>query len=159
MSGPPLSVRDYRGLVGQEVCVGEWTLIDQAMIDRFAELTGDRQFIHLDPERARRTPFGATIAHAFLVLSLLGGVGTEALPQIEDMAFGLNYGFERVRFTAPVRAGRRVRARFTLSAVDERSPGQLISTLAVTVEIEGEDKPALVADWLVLAVVRPGRQA
>jgi acyl dehydratase len=155
----PLSLEAYRALVGQEVLVGDWICVDQPMVDRFAELTGDRQFIHVDPERAARTPFGGTIAHAFLVLSLIGGVGVEALPRPAGMVFGLNYGFERVRFAAPVRTGKRVRPRFTLESVEERAPGQLISTLAVTIEIEGEDKPAVVADWLVLAVVRAGSTA
>jgi acyl dehydratase len=113
-------------------------------------VTGDRQFIHVDPNAAARTPFGGTIAHGFLTLSLLSqmAAGVMLVPEITKMA--VNYGFQKVRFIAPVRSGRRVRGRFTLASVEEKQPGQIQFLHNVTVEIEGEDKPALVAEWIGL---------
>jgi acyl dehydratase len=119
-------------------------------MDAFADCTEDWQFIHVDPEAAKATPFGSTIAHGFLTLSMLSAIAYDALPRISGLAMGVNYGFEKVRFVAPVRAGRRIRGRFRLQDLIQRSPREWQSRKAVVVEIEGEDKPALVADWLTL---------
>lgn len=156
MAKPPVALADYPALVGTEVGVSDWITLDQGMIDRFADLTGDRQFIHVDPVAAARTPLGGTVVHGFLTLSLLGALGPQIIPPVAGTAMGFNYGFNRLRFVAPVRSGRRVRARLTLAAFDPKGPGQYLSTFAVTVEIEGESKPALLADWLTLSVLARG---
>lgn len=145
---PIASIPEIAARVGQEVGVSAWISIDQGRIDAFAETTEDRQFIHVDTEAAARTPFGGTIAHGFLTLSLLSRMAADAMLRPETMKMGVNYGLERVRFLAPVRAGKRVRGRFTLAAFEEKRPGQYQSTYQVTVEIEGEDKPAMFADWI-----------
>lgn len=147
-----ISRDEYLKLVGKEIGVSPWHLIDQSRIDRFAEVTEDHQFIHVDPERARKTPFGTTIAHGFLTLSLLSVFAYEVLPSLEGAAMGVNYGFDKLRFLSPVRSGSRVRGRFTLAGATMRTPKELLARTGVTVEIEGEDKPALVADWLGLTV-------
>ena len=147
---PIASIEEIRARVGSEVGVSDWLLVDQARIDAFAEVTEDRQFIHVDPEAAARTPFGGTIAHGFLSLSLLSRMAADAMPVPEGVKMGVNYGFDRVRFLAPVRAGKRVRGRFTLASAEEKRPGQWQLLHHVTVEIEGEDKPALTADWIGL---------
>ena len=127
----------------------EWLLIDQAMINRFAEATFDHQFIHVDPERAAATPYGGSIAHGFLTLSLLSALAeTTAFGRRPNVRMTVNYGFDRVRFVHPVRAGSRVRSATTLTAVEEKHPGQLQQSCDVVVEIEGADKPALTATWL-----------
>ncbi|MEA3050449.1 MAG: hypothetical protein QOG84_2285 [Sphingomonadales bacterium] len=144
---------EIRARVGEEVGLSDWILIDQARIDAFAEVTEDRQFIHVDPEAAARTPFGGTVAHGFLTLSLLSRMAADAMLRPEGVKMGVNYGFDRVRFMAPVRSGKRVRGRFVLTAFEEKRPGQYQFVHNVTVEIEGEDKPALVADWIGLIFV------
>jgi acyl dehydratase len=150
------SIEEISGRVGREVGISDWILVDQARIDAFAEVTEDRQFIHVDRQAAAATPFGGTIAHGFLTLSLLSRMAAEAVSWPEGMKMGVNYGFERVRFLAPVRAGSRVRGRFTLASVEEKAPGRWQFLHAVTVEIEGEEtpegghRPALVADWIGL---------
>ena len=129
--------------------VSDWLLVDQAMIDQFAEVTGDHQFIHVDPVRAAQTPFGGTIAHGFLLLSLLPRLQADMdRPRPQGVRMGVNYGFERVRFVAPVRSGSRVRARSTLVSVEEKRPGQLPQLADVVLELEGSDKPALTAAWI-----------
>ena len=147
---PPISLDSYQALVGQEIGVSSWHLIDQQRIDTYAELIEDHQFIHVDPEGAKATPFGSAIAHGFLTMSLLSVMSYEVMPAIEGTAMGVNYGFDRLRFISPVRSGKRVRGRFTLAKVEMRRPNELQSLTNVTVEIEGEDKPALVADWIGL---------
>ncbi|KIF65843.1 nodulation protein NodN [Streptomyces sp. AcH 505] len=143
----------YIKLVGQEVGVSSWHVVDQKRIDAFAEVTEDHQFIHVDPVRAaKETPFGTTIAHGFLSLSLMSAFAYEVLPSIEGTAMSVNYGFDKLRFVSPVRAGARVRGRFTLTDATLRGPKELLSRTNVTVEIEGESKPALVADWLGLII-------
>lgn len=143
-----------QALVGHELGVSAWHVVDQGMIDRFAEVTGDDQFIHVDPARAAaESPFGGTIAHGFLTLSLLSLFGREALPAIARRRMGVNYGFDKVRFVAPVRSGARVRGRFRLAQAERRSPSEIGLCYAVTVEIEGGAKPALVAEWRTLAVL------
>ena len=150
---PIASIEEIGSKVGSEVGVSEWLEIDQARIDAFAEVTEDRQFIHVDPEAAAKTPFGGTIAHGFLSLSLLSRMAADAMPVPEGLKMGVNYGFDRVRFLAPVRAGKRVRGRFTLVGLEEKRPGQWQFQHRVDVEIEGEDKPALTADWIGLIFV------
>jgi acyl dehydratase len=150
---PLASLTEIKTRIGAEVGVSSWITIDQARIDAFADATEDRQFIHVDPAAAAQTPFGGTIAHGFLSLSLLSRMGAEAMLLPADMKMAVNYGLDRVRFLAPVRSGKRVRGRFTLDSVEEKAAGQLLMRHLVTVEIEGEDKPALSAVWLALIVV------
>lgn len=150
---PIASLDEIRARIGEEVGVSGWILVDQARIDAFAEVTEDRQFIHVDPEGAAKTPFGGTIAHGFLTLSLLSRMAADAMLVPEGTRMGVNYGFGKVRFLAPVRAGKRVRGRFTLTSLEEKRPGQIQFVHAVTVEIEGEDKPGLIADWIGLVFV------
>jgi acyl dehydratase len=146
--------QELAGLVGEQLGVSDWLLIDQERVNAFADVTLDHQFIHVDPERARATPFGGTIAHGFLTLSLLVPLCLPFIPVPENRELVVNYGFDKIRFVAPVRVGKRIRAVGTLSAVEERKPGQVMLRVDVTVEIEGEDKPALVAEWLSLHLVR-----
>ena len=141
---------DIRARVGQEVGISGWLTVDQPRIDTFAEATEDRQFIHTDPQAAAAAGFGGTIAHGFLTLSLLSRMAPEAMLVPDGMKMALNYGLDRVRFLAPVKAGKRVRGRFKLDSMDEKAPGQWLMRHEVTVEIEGEDKPALTAQWLGL---------
>ena len=150
---PIASIEEIALKVGQEVGVSDWIMIDRARIDTFADVTEDRQFIHVDPEAAARTPFGGTVAHGFLTLSLLSRMAAEAMLRPAEVRMGVNYGFEKVRFLAPVKSGKRVRGRFRLERLDEKRPGQWQFTHQVTVEIEGEDKPALIADWIGLIFV------
>jgi acyl dehydratase len=142
---PDVSVDQLESRVGQEIGVSDWHVVDQDRLDRFADLTGDHQFIHVDPARAAETDYGTTIAHGFLTLSMLSAFGQEALPPIRDRRMGINYGFDRVRFLSPVKTGSRVRGRFTLVAVERRRVDQVQFRYGVTVEIEGEAKPALSA--------------
>ncbi len=149
-----VSIDDLKNRIGQELGVSSWKVIDQDRIDRFAAVTEDLQFIHVDPERALvETPFGGTIAHGFLTLSLLSAMGQEALPAIRNRTMGINYGLERVRFLSPVPVDARVRGRFILSEVAMRSDTQAMLRYHVTVEIEGAEKPALAAEWITLAVL------
>jgi acyl dehydratase len=150
---PAASLDVIRGRIGQEVGVSAWLTVDQPRIDAFAEATEDRQFIHTDHDAAAMTPFGGTIAHGFLTLSLLSRMGAEAMLLPEGLKMAVNYGLEKVRFLAPVPSGSRVRGRFTLDSVEEKAPGQILLRHTVTVEIEGGDKPALSAMWLSLMIV------
>ncbi|MGJ4939736.1 MaoC family dehydratase [Bradyrhizobium sp. HKCCYLS1011] len=147
---PPISLESYQGLVGQEIGVSSWHVLDQKRIDTYADVIEDHQFIHVDPEKAKATPFGTTIAHGFLTMSLLSVMSYEVMPAIEGTAMGVNYGFDKLRFISPVKSGKRVRGRFVLAEATLRKPRELQSRTNVTVEIEGEDKPALVADWIGL---------
>jgi acyl dehydratase len=150
---PAASIAEIGQRIGEEVGVSSWIAIEQARIDAFAEATEDRQFIHIDPAAAAATPFGGTIAHGFLTLSLLSRMGAEAMLLPEGMKMAVNYGLEQVRFLAPVRSGSRVRGRFTLDSVEEKAPERLLMRHRVTVEIEGEEKPALTALWLAMIFV------
>jgi acyl dehydratase len=148
---PPVSLEVYLGMVGKEIGVSSWQLIDQNRINVFADVIEDHQFIHVDPERAKReTAFGTTIAHGFLTMSLLSIMSYEVMPVIQGAEMGVNYGFDKLRFISPVRSGSRVRGRFTLAEAKLRKPKELQSRTNVTIEIEGEEKPALVADWIGL---------
>lgn len=141
----------YRALIGQEVGVSRWFDVGQDRINQFADITEDRQFIHVDPERAKATPFGGTVAHGFLTLSLLAPMAFDAQPRLKNTAMSVNYGFDRVRLMAPVPAGSRIRGRFVLKEIVDRGPAEIMARSEVTVEIEGAQKPALVADWLGLS--------
>ena len=150
---PVASLGDIRSRIGDEVGVSSWLTLDQSRIDAFADATEDHQFIHVDPQAAAAAGLGGTIAHGFLSLSLLSRMAAEGMLIPEDVKMALNYGFDRVRFLAPVKSGKRVRGRFTLDSVEEKAPGQVLMRHLVTVEIEGEDKPALAATWLGLIFV------
>lgn len=143
-----ITLADYRALVGQEIGVSRWFLLDQARIDAFADVTEDHQFIHVDPARAAATPFGGTVAHGFLSLSMLAAMAFDAQPRIAGRAMAVNYGFDRVRLLSPVKAGTRVRGRFVLKEIVDRGPREFLSKTEATVEIEGSSKPALIAEWL-----------
>jgi acyl dehydratase len=149
---PLASLTDIKSRIGEEIGVSNWITLDQARIDAFADATEDRQFIHTDPDTAGQTPFGGTIAHGFLSLSLLSRMGAEVMLVPEGLHMAINYGLDRVRFLAPVRSGRRVRGRFSLDAIEEKAPSQWLLRHTVTVEIEQESKPALTAEWLTLMI-------
>lgn len=153
MAAHEISLEQYRQLVGRQIGASRWFLIDQRRITRFAEVTEDEQFIHVDPEAAAGTQFGGTIAHGFLSLSLLSAMAASAIPPIAGAEMAINYGFNSLRFLQPVRSGQRVRGSFALKDLKERAPGQWQSSFAVDVRIEFEDKPALVADWLTLNIL------
>ncbi|MBV8271003.1 MAG: MaoC family dehydratase [Cupriavidus sp.] len=139
--------------VGRELGVSEWVVVDQARIDAFAACTGDQQWIHVDVDRARReSPFGGTIAHGYLTLSLLASLGMDLGLIPPDAAAGLNYGLDKVRFITPVKAGARVRSRVTLIAVENKGGGRVMIKTANVLEIEGEEKPALLAETLAMLV-------
>ncbi len=151
-----ITLDQLRDAIGTEIGCSEWRVVTQAMIDKFADATDDHQFIHVDPERAaRETPFGGTIAHGFLTLSLLSTLAFEALPMLQGATMGINYGFDSVRFLSPVKVGARVRGRFLLAEARFRGAHMLMLTYDVTVEIENEKKPALTARWLTLTFVEP----
>ena len=146
-----ISLQDYQAMVGREVGVSAWHLIDQSRINSFADVSEDHQYIHVDPERAKKeTAFGTTIAHGFLTLSLMSAMFFEVMPSIEGSSMAINYGLDKLRFITPVRSGKRVRGRFVLAEANLRKPTELRLRTTVTIEIEGEDKPALVAEWLAL---------
>jgi acyl dehydratase len=144
---------EIQSKAGQEIGVSGWLTMDQQRIDEFAESTEDRQFIHVDPQAAAQTPFGTTIAHGFLSLSMLSRMAAEVMLIPDTTRMALNYGLDRVRFIAPVKSGKRIRGRFRLDSIEEKAPGQLLLRHTVTVEIEGEEKPALTAEWLGLLFV------
>jgi acyl dehydratase len=140
-------IAELRTLVGQEIGTSEWLEVSQDMIDRFADVTGDHQWIHVDRERAaKESPFGTTIAHGFLTLSLITQLHSQAV-HVTGGVMGLNYGLNRVRFVSPVRSGVRIRTRSTLESLDDFTGGVQV-TWKITVETENESKPALVAEWL-----------
>jgi acyl dehydratase len=134
-------------MVGSEIGVSDWIVVDQSRIDTFADCTEDWQFIHVDPEKAKQSPFGGTVAHGFLTLSMLSAMAYQ-MPSVEGVVMGVNYGFNKVRFVSPVAEGSRIRGRFFLNKIEDIRPGEIQTTTTVTVEIEGKDKPALVAEWL-----------
>ena len=150
---PTASLDEIRAKVGTDIGTSDWIIVDQPRIQAFADATEDQQFIHVDPAAAAQTPFGGTIAHGFLSLSLMSRMAADVMLVPDSLKLAVNYGFERVRFIAPVRAGKRVRGRFRLDSAQEKAPGQILLRHVVTVEIEGEDKPALTAEWLGLMFV------
>lgn len=152
---PTVALDELQDHVGREVGVSDWVMLDQERIDRFADVTEDWQFIHVDPAAAAATPFGGTIAHGFLTLSMLSKLAYDAVLRVEGIVLGINYGFDRVRFLAPVGSGKRIRARFTLKSAEMKPPSRVLLAYEVTVEIEGEDKPALAAEWLTMQQLGP----
>ena len=147
------------GAVGEKLGPSEWLTVEQARVDLFAEATGDHQWIHVDPVRAAEGPFGGTIAHGYLTLSIIGALALEMGIVPENTQAAFNYGFDRVRFLAPVKVGARIRLRTTLLSMQDRGPGQYLMKAANTVEIEGEQKPALTAETLVMLYERRKRAA
>ena len=147
---PIASIDEIRAKIGQPIGVSEWIDVPQDRIGAFADATDDHQFIHVDPIAAAAAGFGGTIAHGFLTLSLLSRMAADVILIPDTAWIAVNYGLDRVRFLAPVKAGKRVRGHFTLESADEKAPGQLLFKHQVTVEIEGEEKPALTAQWLGL---------
>ena len=144
-----MTADEMKAAIGEE-SVSEWIEVTQAMIDKFADATGDHQFIHVDPEKAKLTPFGTTIAHGFLTLSLLPQLAARNadMPRLDGVKMGVNYGGNKVRFLAPVPSGSRVRGRSKLIEFEEKRPGQYQFTTETTVEIEGQEKPAMIAEWI-----------
>ena len=150
---PVAKLDEIRAKVGQPIGVSDWIEVPQDRISAFADATDDHQFIHVDPVAAAAAGFGGTIAHGFLTLSLLSRMAADAMLIPDTTRMAVNYGLDRVRFLAPVKAGKRVRGHFTLEGADEKAPGQLLFKHQVTVEIEGEEKPALTAQWLGLVFI------
>lgn len=149
-----VSVDQLSNYIGQEVGVTDWLTIDQDRINKFADATGDHQYIHVDPQRAAETPFGTTIAHGFLTLSLMSMLSSQnGGIKLENAVMGINYGLDKVRFINPVKVGSKIRARFELASADEKKPNHYLMKHNVTIEIEGEEKPALIAEWLGMTVV------
>lgn len=153
MNAPSQALQQYQSHIGQQIGVSEWLVVDQDRIDSFGKITEDEQFIHMDPERAAQSPFGGTIAHGFLSLSLLSAMASSGIPLLQDADMAINYGFNRVRFLLPVRSGKRVRGVFVLKEVEELAPGQFQMLFSASVEVEAEEKPALIADWLIRMVM------
>jgi acyl dehydratase len=151
-----LTRAELDGLVGKPLGISDWLRIDQARIDGFADVTEDHQFIHVDPKRAAATPFGGTIAHGLLTLSMIVRLCWDFVPKVQGTELVLNYGFDKVRFVTPVKVDSRIRAHGQLASVNERKRGQLLINMSVEIEIEGSDKPALIAEWLSLHVVARG---
>lgn len=144
-----VSIDEMMAMAGKDLGTSEWITVDQEMINKFADATGDHQFIHVNEEAAKMTPFGTTIAHGFLTLSLMPILSAKAdLPRPDGIKMGVNYGGNKVRFLTPVKSGKRVRGHFKLLDMIEKRPGQYQQTMEFSVEIEGEDKPALIAEWI-----------
>ncbi|HHL42121.1 MAG TPA: MaoC family dehydratase [Hellea balneolensis] len=145
------ALEDLQGKIGQELGVSDWVEISQDRISKFADVTEDHQFIHVNEEMAKQfTPFGGTIAHGFLTLSLLSRFAETGLPKVGGAKMGMNYGLNKVRFLSPVPRGSKIRGRFVLASAEEKAPGQILTAYQVTAEIDGADKPAMVAEWLTL---------
>ena len=150
-----VNIEDIADFLGKEVGLTDWIEINQAQINKFADATGDHQYIHVDEDRAAETPFGATIAHGFLTLSLLSKLSSmNGGIKLKNSVMGINYGLDKVRFVSPVKVNSRVRARFELVSAEEKKPKHYLLKHNVTVEIEGVEKPALIAQWLGMTVVQ-----
>ena len=143
-----IALADFIKLEGQKIGTSRWFEIDQSRIDTFADVTEDHQFIHVDEKAAEKTPFGTTIAHGFLTLSMLSAMIYDGVPNIEGAKMGVNYGFNKIRFISPVKSGARVRAHFTLSALRHPKPTEVTNIWGVSIEIEGQERPALIAEWI-----------
>lgn len=150
ITATPETIADF---VGKPTGTSDWLTIDQDRINQFADVTEDHQFIHVDPEAAKMTPFGGTVAHGFLSLSMLSKLAQGCVIVMDGVKMGLNYGFDKVRFVNPVKSGKKVRGHFTLMSATQKIPGQWSFKYGVKVEIEGEEKPALVAEWLSMQFV------
>ena len=143
-----MNIEALRKKIGTLMGSSNWYLLDQDRINQFAVVTQDEQFIHTDPEKAAKTPFGTTIAHGFLTLALLPAMGGDVIPKLDGHLMSVNYGFEKLRFLSPVPAGSRVRGHFTLSSLDVRKPEEVTLLWEVSIEIEGREKPAVYAEWI-----------
>ena len=151
---PKTSLAEIEASVGKEVGVSKWFTIDQALITAFGKLTQDEYFIHMDPVRAaKETPFGGSIAHGFLTLSMMSAMAYDALPEVEGRTMGMNYGFDKIRFASPVKSGARVRAHYVLAEVNIRPSGYIQVAYDLTIEIEGQVRPAITARWLTLSIM------
>jgi acyl dehydratase len=152
MQGPVKSATldEVKANIGKEIGVSDWFLIDQERINRFADITEDHMFLHVNPEAAAATPFGGTIAHGLLTLSMMPVMAYQAVPGVSGTKMGVNYGYNKVRFMAPVKSGKRIRGRFTVKAVEAQSGGRMQIVHDATIEIEGESKPALAAEWITM---------
>lgn len=150
---PLATPENFQSFVGQTTGVSEWVTLDQERINQFAEITEDRQFIHIDPEAAAKTPFGGTIAHGFLTLSMLSKMAEGCALGVAGMTHGVNYGFDKVRFINPVHAGKKIRGHFSVKEARETKPGQFVFTYDISVEIEGVEKPALICEWVSMIFV------
>ena len=150
---PTVKPEDVSGFVGKEIGISDWIEISQERINQFADVTEDHQFIHTNPEMAKMTPFGTTIAHGFLTLSMLSKLAENSVVLLDGVKMGVNCGFDKVRMVSPVKSGKKIRGHFTLMSADEKMPGQWAFKYAVKVEIEGEEKPSLVAEWLSMQFV------
>ncbi|NMW32462.1 MaoC family dehydratase [Altererythrobacter sp. RZ02] len=149
-----MSPQDIAAKVGEVIGTSEWAEMSQERINQFADATGDHQFIHINEEAAKMTPFGGTIAHGFLTLSMIPYLSAESnMPRMEGIKMGVNYGGNKTRFIAPVRSGKRIRGHWKLTEMVEKRPGQWQQTCEITIEIEGEDKPALICEWITMFFV------
>ena len=149
-----MSPQDIAAKVGEVIGTSEWAEMSQDRINQFADATGDHQFIHINEEAAKMTPFGGTIAHGFLTLSMIPYLSANSdLPKLENVKMGVNYGGNKTRFISPVRSGKRIRGHWKLVEMDEKRPGQWQQTCEITIEIEGEDKPALICEWITMIFV------
>ena len=145
-----MTPQEVQAQVGQQIGTSEWVEMSQDRINMFAEATGDHQFIHIDPDKAKLTPFGGTIAHGFLTLSMIPYLSANSdLPRVDGVKMGVNYGGNKTRFINPVRSGKRIRGHWKLLELVEKRPGQWQQTHEITIEIEGEDKPALITEWIM----------
>ena len=145
-----MTPQEVKAQVGQNVGTSEWVVMSQERINQFAEATGDHQFIHIDEEKAKLTPFGGTIAHGFLTLSMIPYLSANSdLPRVDGVKMGVNYGGNKTRFISPVRSGKRIRGHWKLVDLEEKRPGQWQQTHEITIEIEGEDKPDLITEWIM----------
>ena len=144
---------ELESFIGQETGVSDWFLVDQDLINKFADVTLDHQYIHIDAEAAAKTPFGTTIAHGFLTLSMLSHLAGSAIIGVEGVVMGINYGFDKVRFLSPVKVNSKIRARVKLAEVTEKPGDRILLKNSITVEIEGEKHPALIAEWLSMVVI------
>jgi acyl dehydratase len=153
--GKEIALAEVMSLVGTKTGLSDWIVVDQTMIDAFANATDDHQFIHTDPVLAAESPFGGTIAHGFLTLSLLSAMNYNALPKIREQTMGINYGFDKIRFMSPVRSGTRIRGHFVLAEARLRGAGMMMTTYDVSIEIENEKKPALTATWITIVQFDP----
>jgi acyl dehydratase len=149
-----IQATDLSSLIGQDQEPSSWLEVTQERVNQFADATNDHQFIHVDPEKASKTPFGGPIVHGFLTLSLLYFLTAEKSKKIDGLAMAINYGLDKVRFLQPVRVGSRIRAHQMVLEVSEKNPGQWLVKTRVTIEIENQSKPALVAEFLTLMIVR-----
>ncbi|AQX20147.1 MaoC family dehydratase [Bartonella sp. WD16.2] len=148
-----ITIQDIKNLIGKEIGLSQWRLVTQDMINQFASATDDHQWIHVDEEKAKKTPFGGTIAHGFLTLSLLSTLAYEALPKLEGATMEINYGFDKIRFMSPVKTGAQIRARFILDDAKIRPSGRIVFHYKTTIEINKLKNPALIAHWLIIAMI------